>query len=240
MLRTVSALAVFGAVALTLAAPARAADPKTDDEKTLYVMGVMLSRQVGQFGLSAAELAFVQDGLSDAVLGKKPKADPQTYGPKIQALAQSRQTALAQKEKDGSKPFLDKAAQEKGAEKLASGVIYRETKAGSGASPKSTDRVKVHYHGTLRDGSVFDSSKERGEPATFPLNGVIKCWTEGVQKMKVGGTARLTCPSDTAYGDRGAPPKIKPGAALSFDVELLEIVAPATPPAAKPGDEKKN
>ena len=85
--------------------------------------------------------------------------------------------------------------------------------------------MKVHYHGTLPDGSVFDSSVEREQPATFPLNGVIKCWTEGVQLMKVGGKSRLVCPSEIAYGDRGAPPRIKPGATLIFEVELLEIVA---------------
>jgi FKBP-type peptidyl-prolyl cis-trans isomerase FkpA len=239
MLRTLAALAVFGGVALALSAPARAADPKTEDEKTLYVMGSMLARQVGQFGLSESDLEFVQDGFADAVLGRKAKVEPQSYAPKIQTFAQSRQTALAQKEKDASKGVLEKAASAKGAEKLASGVIYRETKAGSGASPKASDRVKVHYHGTLRDGTVFDSSKERGEPATFPLNGVIKCWTDGVQKMKVGGAAVLTCPSDSAYGDRGAPPRIKPGAALTFEVELLEIVTAEKAPAAQPAEEKK-
>jgi FKBP-type peptidyl-prolyl cis-trans isomerase len=87
--------------------------------------------------------------------------------------------------------------------------------------------VKVHYVGTLRDGTVFDSSRERGTPAQFPLNRVIPCWTEGVQKMKVGGKGRLTCPASIAYGDRGAPPKIKPGAALAFEVELLEILPAA-------------
>ena len=97
-------------------------------------------------------------------------------------------------------------------------------KPGTGPSPKATDKVKVHYHGTLTDGTVFDSSVQRKEPATFPLNGVIPCWTEGVQLMKVGGKSRLVCPADLAYGDRGAPPKIKPGATLVFEVELLEIV----------------
>ena len=122
-------------------------------------------------------------------------------------------------------------------------MVYIPVSEGSGASPKPTDRVKVHYHGTLQDGTVFDSSVERGQPATFPLNGVIACWTEGLQKMKVGGKAKLVCPSDIAYGDRGAPPKIKPGATLTFDVELISIEPPPTPkpsgaPAAAPNPAK--
>ena len=115
-------------------------------------------------------------------------------------------------------------------------ALYFEIKPGTGESPKATDTVKVHYHGTLRDGTVFDSSVDRGEPATFPLNRVIACWTEGVQKMKVGGKSKLICPASIAYGDRGAPPKIMPGAALVFEVELLGIEAPkpAGPPSGHP------
>jgi FKBP-type peptidyl-prolyl cis-trans isomerase FkpA len=101
-------------------------------------------------------------------------------------------------------------------------MVYIPVAAGTGASPKATDTVNVHYHGTLRDGTVFDSSVERGEPISFPLNGVIACWTEGLQKMKVGGKAKLVCPSDTAYGDAGQGP-IPGGAALVFEVELLGI-----------------
>ena len=102
--------------------------------------------------------------------------------------------------------------------------VVKTIKEGSGPKPAATDKVKVHYQGTLTDGTVFDSSIKRGEPATFPLNGVIKCWTEGLQEVKVGGKARLVCPANIAYGDRGSPPTIKPGATLVFDVELLEIV----------------
>src|SRR5581483_6942048 len=102
-----------------------------------------------------------------------------------------------------------------------SGLVLVPMKDGSGESPKPTDRVKVHYHGTLIDGKVFDSSVQRGQPATFGLNQVIPCWTEGVQKLKVGGKAKLVCPSDIAYGDSGRPPQIPGGATLVFEVELL-------------------
>ena len=94
---------------------------------------------------------------------------------------------------------------------------------GTGASPTATSKVKVHYHGTFEDGRVFDSSVERGQPATFPLNRVIKCWTEGLQMMKVGGKAKLVCPADIAYGAAGRPPKIPANATLYFEVELLAI-----------------
>lgn len=121
-----------------------------------------------------------------------------------------------------AKEYLDKAAAEPGAEKTASGLVYREITPGSGPSPKATDTVKVHYRGTLIDGKEFDSSFG-GEPIEFPLNRVIPAWTEGVQKMKVGGKAKLVCPSAIAYGERGYPPVIPGGATLVFEVELLGI-----------------
>jgi FKBP-type peptidyl-prolyl cis-trans isomerase len=217
----VSALA-----ALCIAAAAGAADVelKSDDEKTLYALGIAMSQNLAPLNLSTKELEFVQAGLADGVLAKSKRVDMQTYGPKISAFMQGRMAAGAATEKKASEGFLAKAATEKGAEKTASGLVYKETKAGNGDAPKATDTVKVHYAGKLTDGTEFDSSIKRGEPATFPLNGVIKCWTEGLQKMKVGGKATLTCPSDIAYGDQGRPPTIKPGATLVFDVELIEIV----------------
>ena len=135
-------------------------------------------------------------------------------------------------EKQQAKGFLDKAASEPGAVRTPSGLVIRTTKPGTGAQPTATDRVKVHYVGHLTDGTEFDSSRKRGQPATFPLNGVIKCWTEGVGRMKVGEQAVLTCPSDIAYGDGGRPPTIPGGATLVFDVELLGIEAPPPPPPA--------
>jgi FKBP-type peptidyl-prolyl cis-trans isomerase FkpA/FKBP-type peptidyl-prolyl cis-trans isomerase FklB len=211
---------------VTVAAPATAAGPdlKTEDQKTLYALGLAVSRSLAVFNLTETELDLVKAGLTDGALRKEPRVELQTYGPKIQELQRTRITAAAAAEKKAGQAFIDKAAAEKGATKTASGLIVSTIKPGTGATPKATDRVKVHYHGTLTDGTVFDSSVQRGEPATFPLNGVIPCWTEGVQLMKVGGKSRLVCPAELAYGDRGAPPRIKPGATLVFEVELLDIV----------------
>jgi FKBP-type peptidyl-prolyl cis-trans isomerase FkpA len=119
--------------------------------------------------------------------------------------------------------YLAKAAAEPGAVKTASGLVYTEMKAGTGASPRATQTVKVHYRGTLIDGKEFDSSYKRNMPIEFPLNGVIPCWTEGVQKMKVGGKSKLVCPASIAYGESGRPPVIPGGATLVFEVELLGI-----------------
>ena len=203
---------------------AQAADPATEKDKTLYALGVAVSQSLTDFSLTEAELEVIKSGLSDGVLKRPLKVDMQTFGPKIQPFAEARVAAGADKQKAASGSFLAKAAAEAGAKKTPSGAIVKTIKEGTGATPAATDTVKVHYHGTLIDGTVFDSSVKRGEPATFPLNGVIKCWTEGVQTMKVGGKSRLVCPANVAYGDRGAPPVIKPGATLVFEVELLEIV----------------
>jgi FKBP-type peptidyl-prolyl cis-trans isomerase FkpA len=109
------------------------------------------------------------------------------------------------------------------AETLPSGVKVTHTLVGSGVNPKASDAVKVHYRGTLANGTEFDSSYKRGQPATFPLSRVVPCWTEGMQKIKVGGKATLTCPPATAYGDRGAGSVVPPNATLTFEVELLAI-----------------
>ena len=119
--------------------------------------------------------------------------------------------------------FLAAATKEAGAQTTPSGLVYRALLEGKGKSPGATDNVKVHYRGVLANGTEFDSSYKRNEPATFPLNRVIPCWTEGVQKMKVGGKAKLTCPAAIAYGERGAGGVIPPGATLQFEVELIGI-----------------
>jgi FKBP-type peptidyl-prolyl cis-trans isomerase FkpA len=119
--------------------------------------------------------------------------------------------------------FAKLAAKEPGAKVTASGLVFRSLQEGTGASPSATDKVKVHYRGTFPDGKEFDSSFKRNQPIDFPLNAVIPCWTEGVQLMKVGGKAKLTCPSAIAYGARGAGGVIPPNATLQFEVELIAI-----------------
>ena len=222
------ALIVAAAVSYLTMSTAYAAttpvEPANDDQKTLYALGQAISQSLGSFNLSEAELEMVKTGLTDGVLKRAGKVDMQAYGPKIQKLQESRAAVVAEAEKKSGAAFLTKAAAEAGAAKTPSGAVITTIKPGKGASPKATDTVKVHYHGTLVDGTVFDSSVQRGEPATFPLGNVIKCWTEGVQQMKVGGKSRLVCPANLAYGDRGSPPVIKPGATLVFEVELLDIV----------------
>ena len=206
--------------------PVFAASPEfaTEEQKTFYALGFMMSQSLSQFMLSEAELEMVKAGLSDGVLKRSAKVDVKQIMPKVQQLTQSRSAVAAEAEKKAGAAYLAKAAGEKGATKTDSGLVITTIKAGEGSSPKKTDKVKVHYHGTLINGTVFDSSVQRGEPATFGLDGVIPCWTEGVQRMKVGGKSRLVCPAQLAYGDRGAPPMIKPGSTLVFEVELLDIV----------------
>lgn len=119
--------------------------------------------------------------------------------------------------------FADKAASEPGAVRMPSGLIYKELEKGTGKSPIATDVVRVNYRGMLVDGTEFDSSYKRNEPAEFPLNQVIPCWTEAVQKMQVGGKSRLVCPANIAYGAEGRPPVIPPNATLVFEIELLGI-----------------
>lgn len=214
-------------------AAASAVEPKTDDEKTLYAMGIVMGRNLTPLGLSEADLEMLKLGMADEALGKEKKVKLEEFGPKIQAFAQARAGAIAAKEKQASEAFLATAASAKGAQKKPSGLIYTEVLAGTGASPTATDTVKVHYTGKLVDGTVFDSSVQRGQPAEFRVGGVIPCWQEGVQLMKKGGKAQLVCPSDIAYGDAGSPPQIKPGATLVFDVELLDIVKGPAAPGAK-------
>lgn len=221
-------LLLLAAIAITIGCsatgtPSVAPEPKTDEEKTFYALGLAMSRNLAQFRLTDSELELVKAGLTDGALDRPKKVELEVFGPKIQELAKTRAAAAGAESRKAGTAFLEKVAAEPGARKLPTGLILVEVKEGTGRAPMLSDTVKVHYTGTLTDGTVFDSSVERGQPATFGLGGVIPCWSQGLQLMKEGGKAKLYCPADLAYGDRGAPPKIGPGATLVFDVELLEI-----------------
>ncbi len=199
------------------------AAPRSEDEKIIYAMGALMGKNAVQpLRLSEEEFEIFQEGISATGRGGEPDISVEEYAERFQEFMQTRGAAGASEEKDKAITYLEEAAAEEGAQLSESGLVYRTVQAGDGPSPTATDTVKVHYHGTFPDGKVFDSSRDRGEPIEFPLDGVIPCWTEGVQKMKVGETARLVCPSDIAYGDAGRP-GIPGGATLIFEVELLGI-----------------
>ncbi len=208
--------------------PAASEAPKleTDDQKTLYTLGLILGGNIRQFSLSPEELAIVKAGITDAVMNAKPQVELTVYGPKVNEMAQKRASSLAEDAKKKGQEFADAVAKQTGAVKTPTGVVIRVITPGTGASPTADDVVKVHYEGKLTDGTVFDSSIQRGQPVEFPLKGVVPCWTEALQKMKKGEKSQVVCPSSVAYGDRGSPPNIPPGATLSFEVELLDFQKP--------------
>jgi FKBP-type peptidyl-prolyl cis-trans isomerase FkpA len=234
--KTLSALLLAVAIAAPgcekkAAAPAAQATPAaaslSEDEKAIMAfggaIGQQLAQQVKALNLSPAELEILKKGLTASLAGEKPQYEMQQYAPLLQARAQKQSAAAAAPAKEMAAAFRDKAAAEPGALRMPSGLIYKTITPGKGASPTPKDVVRVHYHGTLPDGTVFDSSIKRGQPIEFPLSNVIPCWTEGLQHMKVGEKAKLVCPSDLAYGDRGNGSNIPPGSTLVFEVELLGI-----------------
>ena len=211
--------------------------PTSEDDKALYALGVLISRNLETFSLSNAELKVVEQGLTDGA-NHHPALDADTYNQQIQALQRTRIAAIDEKQKTAGQAFLDKAAAQPGAQKTATGLVYIPVSDGKGAIPERSDRVSVTYEGKLIDGTVFDSTaKHGGQPVQMNVSGIIACWTEALQLMKAGGKARVVCPSSLAYGDRGAPPTIMPGATLDFSIELLEVLPKQAtpPPAASPG-----
>ncbi|HLW57126.1 MAG TPA: FKBP-type peptidyl-prolyl cis-trans isomerase [Bacteriovoracaceae bacterium] len=209
-------------------------DPKkvslsTEEDKTFYAMGYMLGGNLSRLNLSDKEIAALYKGIAAASKGEQAEVDMGVYQAKIQEVFKARMDAVAEKEKKAGAAFIENFVKTEGATKTESGLAYKMIKEGEGASPTAEDTVEVHYHGTLTDGTVFDSSVERGKTISFPLNRVIKGWTEGLQLMKEGGKAKFVIPSDLAYGEAGAPPKIPGGATLIFEVELFKVIKADAP-----------
>jgi FKBP-type peptidyl-prolyl cis-trans isomerase FkpA/FKBP-type peptidyl-prolyl cis-trans isomerase FklB len=210
--------------------------PTAEDDKTLYALGVLISHNLATFDLSGEEFKMVQSGLADG-FNHRASIDPDEYEPKVHTLQRERLGRIAERQKAAGQAFLQKAAALPGAQQTATGLVYIPLSVGKGASPQRGDRVSVHYEGKLIDGTVFDSSaKHGGQPVSFNVGGVIPCWSEALQLMKVGGKSRVICPSSLAYGDRGAMPAILPGATLDFSIELLDIPPRPPSPAATPGE----
>lgn len=178
-------------------------------------------------------------GLADALAGKTALTEAEIRETLTKFQTEMRGKMEAKRKTDGEKnlkdgeAFLAANAKKEGVKTLPSGLQYKVLKSGSGKTPKATDTVKTHYHGTLIDGTVFDSSVERGEPVEFPVNGVIPGWTEALQLMKEGDKWQLFVPAKLAYGERGAGGKIGPNSTLIFEVELLSIQAPGAGAATK-------
>ncbi|MDT8376854.1 MAG: FKBP-type peptidyl-prolyl cis-trans isomerase [Mariprofundaceae bacterium] len=226
-------LILLGTIVLGLAACSQGQAPEdkpvaldSDTNKLGYAMGMDAGNFFRQLTNDADADAFVE-AFSAAVAGKEMRMKPEEAGQVKQAFAQRKQQekqVVAEANKSSGMAFLETNKQKSGITTTSSGLQYEVLRAAEGNRPVATDMVKVHYKGTLIDGTEFDSSYARGEPATFPLNAVIPGWGEGLQLMNVGSKYRLFVPSELAYGERGAGAKIGPNTTLIFDVELLEIV----------------
>jgi len=208
---------------------------KHTDEQVFEAFGYLVGQRFNltELGVSEAEKAAVLKGLEAAFSGEQGKFNPEEFGPEIQRVLGGRQQAAfakaAEKAKGEAASYFEELKKNPAVKSTESGLHYEIIEAGSGPKPKPTDTVKVHYTGKLVDGTKFDSSHDRGEPAEFPLNGVIPGWTEGLQLVGAGGKLKLHIPSELGYGEQGAGGMIPPNATLVFDVELLEIVGGGAP-----------
>lgn len=227
-----TALALATAVAFT-AAPAIAQDkPQTEKDKVSYVVGMQVGQSLSQIK-DEIDLDVVFGAIRSTLAGQEPALSEeeamqvqQAFAQKLQAKRAAEMQERATTNKAEGEAFLAANKSKPGVKSTDSGLQYQVIEAGNGPKPSATDTVKVHYTGTLLDGTKFDSSVDRGQPAQFALNAVIPGWTEALQLMPVGSKYRLWIPSDLGYGDRGTPGPIGPNQTLVFEVELLEIVQP--------------
>jgi len=193
-------------------------------EEFSYALGLSISSNLIQSGVKTIEPGNFMLALEDIFTGQAPKLTPDEANRILQEFMEKQQSGQGKENLEQGLQFLAENREKKGVKETASGLQYEVLVEGDGEKPSPADQVKCHYHGTLIDGTVFDSSVQRGEPATFPVNGVIQGWVEALQMMSTGSKWRLYVPSDLAYGDRGAGGAIGPHTTLIFDVELLEIV----------------
>ncbi|MEZ4933281.1 MAG: FKBP-type peptidyl-prolyl cis-trans isomerase [Saprospiraceae bacterium] len=201
----------------------KAQDLKTSKDTLSYAVGILWGQNMKQQGLSDINTDLLARAIGEVLEGKKSLMTPQMANDVLRDFMSREKEAEMKKNKMEGELFLKNNAEKEGVITLESGLQYEVLKKGDGAIPKATDKVKVHYHGTLINGDVFDSSVQRGEPTSFPVTGVIKGWVEALQLMPVGSKWKLFIPSDLAYGERGAGQKIGPGTVLIFEVELLGI-----------------
>lgn len=197
-------------------------EAKSGDDELIYAMGAILGTRAANYGFSEKELQRLQRGFADAAAGRKLKlADPdlEEWGPRVDGMLQRRGNPQLSREKERGRKVAEAEARESGAARLEGDAVFRTLVAGAGESPKPTDRVRVRYEGRTADGKVFDAS----ESADVPVDKVVRCWTLALPKMKVGGKARVVCPSSLAYGDQGRPPQVPGGGTVVFDIELLSI-----------------
>ncbi len=196
----------------------------TKADRFSYAIGLNIAQGIKQQGLGdSINVVALSQALSDVLKNQKPLINPEESQSIIQAYFSEQQAKVGGKSSEEGKKFLDENKKKPSVKVTSSGLQYQIIKEGTGEMPKDTNQVTVHYHGTLVNGEVFDSSVDRGQPATFPVNGVIKGWVEGLQLMKVGSKYKFFIPSELAYGASGAGPKIGPNTTLIFDVELISI-----------------
>jgi FKBP-type peptidyl-prolyl cis-trans isomerase FkpA len=231
-------LAAATAVAFGVSGLATAQELKTDKDKVSYMVGMQIGSSLSQIK-DEIDLAMVTKAIEATLKGETPLLTQEqamevqkTFAERLQTKRAAEMAAAATKNKADGEAFLAKNKTAAGVQTTASGLQYKINTAGTGPKPSGTETVKVHYTGTLLDGTKFDSSVDRGQPAQFALNAVIPGWTEALALMPVGSKWTLWIPSNLAYGDRGTPGPIGPNATLKFDVELIEIVK--TPEAAAP------
>lgn len=196
----------------------------SEDEKTFYSIGYHWASKLKSFNLSDGEVKAIIKGVAASAKGDKAEVDIESYSSKVNPMLKERMASASITIKEQGKKYIAEYLKKNTkAKQTKSGLAYEILKEGSGKTAKATDTVEVHYHGTLISGTVFDSSVDRNKKIKFPLNRVIKGWTEGLQLIKEGGKIRLIIPSDLAYGENGSPPTIPGGSTLIFEVELFKV-----------------